>query len=325
MPAGVSWKQFAKDLRKEIKEDNVSNGAAALAYYLMLAIFPAAIFALSLIPYLPIQNVDRAIMDLLRQALPAQSADLFTGVVQQVTSQRRGGLLSFGAVAALWAASNGLYAVMQQLNITYDVKEGRPFWKSRGTALLLTLFFMVLVVGAFALVVFGGEIQGWLGERLGTGTALLVAFAAFRWAVIVAALLLAFALVYYFGPDVEQSFRFISPGSLVGVVVLAVASLLFRLYVSSFGNYAATYGSLGAVIILLLWLYIAGWVILLGSEINALVEHYLPKGKRKGEKREAGAGEEGRRRHEQAAERGRGPPPPPPPSRPSPQPPGQHA
>lgn len=286
MPAGVSWGRFAKDLKKEISEDNVSNGAAALAYYLMLAIFPAAIFGLSLIAYLPIPNLSQAVMDLLKQALPPETAQMFTGVVDDTVSQRRGGLLSFGILLTLWAASNGLYAVMQQLNITYDVKESRPFWKARGTALLLTLAFAVLVIGAFGLVVFGGVIQRALASALGASTLLLVAFAIFRWIVIAGALLLAFSLAYYFGPDVEQRFKFITPGSAMGVVLLAGGSLAFRFYVANFGNYNATYGSLGAVIILLLWLYLAGWVILLGSEINALWEHYRPGAKRKGEKRE---------------------------------------
>lgn len=318
MPAGVSWGRFAKDLKKEISEDNVSNGAAALAYYLMLAIFPAAIFGLSLIAYLPIPNLNSAIMDLLRQTLPPDSAQMFAGVVQQTVEQRRGGLLSVGFVLTLWAASNGLYAVMQQLNITYDVREGRPFWKARGTALLLTIAFSVLVIGAFALIVFGGVIQQALDSRLGASAPLLVAFAVFRWIVIAAALLLAFAFAYYFGPDVEQRFAFITPGSVVGVVALAAASLVFRFYASRFGNYSATYGSLGAVIILLLWLYLAGWVILFGSEINALVEHYRPGLKRKGEKREPPPGP--------SAERvGPGGRLPAPARRPSPEPPpGQH-
>lgn len=317
MPAGVSWRRFGKDLKQEITDDNVSNGAAALAYYLLLAIFPAAIFLLSLIAYLPIPNLQQAIMDALRQALPGQSADMFTGVVAQVVGQRRGGLLSIGLVLTFWAASNGLYAVMQQLNITYDVKEGRPFWKARGTALLLTLAFFVLVVGAFALVVFGGVIQEWLGSMIGMSQPLLIAFAVFRWVVIALALLLAFALVYYFGPDVEQKFIFISPGSVLGVVVLAFASLAFRFYVSRFSDYSATYGSLGAVIILMLWLYIAGWVILLGSEINALVEHYRPEGKGKGEKQERGTKPgRGEEKHGEAS-------PPPPPSQPR-EPPPEH-
>lgn len=283
---GVPLSRFLRDLYREIGEDDIFNGAAALGFWLTLAIFPAMIFTMALIPYLPIERVDVAIMDLLRQALPANAADMFAGVVQEVTSQQRGGLLSFGLLAALWAASSGMYAIMQQLNTTYDVKEERSFIRARGTALGLSLLFGVLVVGAFSLVVLGGVVQDWLGNRFGFSQALLVFFALFRWVMIVLALLLGFALIYYLGPNVRQKFAFITPGSVVAVLLLIVASLGFSFYASNFGDYDATYGSIGAVIILMFWLYIAGMVILFGSEINALVEHYAPDGKEKGEKAE---------------------------------------
>jgi membrane protein len=278
-------KPFLAELWKEIKEDNVFTGAAALSFYLLLSIFPATIFLLSLLPYLPIADLEQAIMDLLHQVLPEQAAGLFEGTVTDITSQKQGGgFLTFGFLFTLWSASSGLYAAMQQLNITYDVKEGRPFWKSRGIAILLTLLFFVLVIGAFALVVFGGVIQDRIGNVIGTSDLLLTVFATLRWVIIGFFLLLGFAVIYYYGPDVEQEFRFISPGSVVGAVLLVLASLGFRYYVSNFGNYGATYGSLGAVIILLMWLYMAGVVILIGSEINAVIEHYHPEGKSKGEK-----------------------------------------
>jgi membrane protein len=284
--SGVSLGQFLKEFWQEIQDDNVFSGAAALAYYLLLAIFPAMIFLLSILPYLPIPNLQQAIMDLLRQAMPEQSASFFEGTLKDVTSQRQGGLLTFGFLFTLWSASSGLYAVMEQLNITYDVKEGRPFWKTRGTAVLLMIFFFILVVGALAMIIFGGKIQDLLAGILGRKEWLLIFFATLRWIIIAVLLLLDFALIYYFGPDVEQEFRFITPGSIVGVILLGLTSLGFRFYISHFSNYNATYGSLGAMIILMLWLYIAGLVILIGSEINALTEDYLPEGKQKGEMRE---------------------------------------
>jgi membrane protein len=281
---GVSTKRFFIELKNEISEDNISNGAAALAYYLTLAIFPGIILMMSIIPFLPIANVDKAIMDTLAQILPHEAYDMVAKVVDQVTHNRNGGLLSFGALGTLWAASAGMYAIMQQLNMTYDVKEGRSFIRARAIAVLLSLVFALLVIGAFSLVVFGGMIQDWIGERFGFTAGLLDFFAAFRWVIIVLALLLAFAMIYKFAPDVQQKFAFITPGSIMGVLLLILASLGFTYYADHFGNYDATYGSLGAVIILMLWLYIAGLVILLGSEINALIEHYSDTGKRKGEK-----------------------------------------
>lgn len=280
---GISARQFLRDLYKEISEDNVFNGAAALGYYLTLAIFPAMILLMTVIPFLPVNDVDTAIMEALGKALPQEAYDMVAKVVTEVTGNRRGGLLSFGLIGTVWAASTGMYAIMQQLNITYDVTEVRSFVRSRAIALLLSFLFVLLVIGAFSLVVLGGTVEQWIRDELGAGGAILTLFAVLRWLVIAIALLLGFALIYYLGPTVEQKFRFITPGSVLGVTLLIIASLGFAVYVSNFADYNATYGSIGAVIILMLWLYIAGLVILVGSEINALLEHYSPEGKRKSE------------------------------------------
>lgn len=286
MIRGVSTKQFLVDLNQEIGDDNVFNGAAALGFYLTLAIFPAIILLMTIIPYLPVDNVDKAIMDLLGQALPPEAFGMVEGVVTEVTREQRGGLLSFGLLGTLWAASSGMIAIMDQLNITYDVKEARSFVRARATAIILSLLFGLLVIGAFSLIVLGGVIQDWIGNRFGFSDALLTFFVVFRWIMIVLALLLGFAIIYRYAPNVEQKFMFITPGSVLGVTLLIIVSLGFAFYTSNFADYSATYGSIGAVIILMLWLYIAGLVILIGSEINSLLEHYSPEGKRKGEKKE---------------------------------------
>jgi len=278
MAIRATTRQFLKELYRKTVDDDIRNGAAVLGFYLMLAIFPAMIFVLSVIAYLPIPNVDQAIMDLLRQAVPASAADMFAGVVQEVTQEQRGGLLSFGLLAALWATSTGMYAIMQQLNIAYDVDEGRGFLRARLVAIALSLLFVVLVVGGFSLIVLGGQIQEWLGARFGFGDALLAFLIVFRWVIIVGGLLLAFSVIYYLAPNVEQKFKFITAGSVVGVVVLLVASLAFAWYTQNFGNYDATYGSVGAVMVLMMWLYIAGLAILFGSEINALIKRHDTSG-----------------------------------------------
>lgn len=307
MLGGMPVTQFMKELWREINDDDIFNGAAALGFYLTLAIFPAMIFTMAVLPYLPVPHVDEAIMDLLRQAMPANAAQMFSDVVEQVTNEKQAGLLSLGALGTLWATSSGMYAIMQELNITYDVKEGRGFLKARLTAIGLSVLYVVLMVGGFSLIVLGGTIQDWLGTRLGFSDALLWAFAALRWFIILAGLLLAFALIYYLAPDVKQKFKFITPGALLGVALLVAASLGFAFYAQNFGNYDATYGSIGAVIVLMLWLYIAGLVILLGSEINALVEHHARDGKLKGEKVEGQAERDpavARRVHSVAPEHG---------------------
>jgi membrane protein len=275
----ATTRQFLKELYRETVDDDILNGAAVMGFYLTLAIFPAMIFVLAVIPYLPIANVDQAIMDLLRQALPATTADMFAGVVQAVTQEQRGDMLSFGLLAALWATSTGMFAIMQQLNITYNVEEGRGFLRARLVAIALSLLFVVLVLGGFSLIVLGGQIQEWLSSRFGFGDVLLATFSVFRWVIILAGLLFAFSVIYYLAPNVELKFKFITAGSLVGVVVLLVASLAFAWYTQSFGTYDATYGSVGAVMVLMIWLYIAGLAILLGSEINALIQRHDAGGK----------------------------------------------
>lgn len=279
----IPARQFLRELVREIDEDDIFNGAAALGFFLTLAIFPAMVFVMAMIPFLPIQRVDIAIMDLLRQALPASASEMFAGVVAEVTKEQRGGLLSLGFLGTMWATSSGMYAVMQQLNVSYDVRESRGFLRARLTAMALSLLFTLLVLGAFSLIVLGGQIQDWVDARYAIGALLLVFFATLRWLIILGGLLLGYALIYYLAPDVRQRFVYITPGSVVGVAMLVVASLGFAWYAQNLGNYAATYGSVGAVIVLMLWLYIAGLSILLGSEINALVEHHAAGGKEKGE------------------------------------------
>ena len=277
VPDPFPMKQFAADFWRKLNDDNVFNGAAALGFYLTLAIFPAMIVTMSVIPYLPIARVDQAIMDLLHQAMPGKAAELFTGVVAEVTSERRGGLLSFGLIATLWAASTGMYAIMKQLNVTYRVDEARPFLRARATALGLSLMFIVLVLGSLSLVVLGGVIQDWIGSRWGYSSPLLTFFAVFRWVVIGIGLILAFALIYYLAPNVQERFRFLTPGSFIGAVLLVGASLGFSFYAGRFADYDSTYGSIGAVIVLMLWLYIAGLVILVGSVINVLFFRYTKR------------------------------------------------
>ncbi len=260
-----------KEFRKQIKEDNVANGAAALAYYMMLSIFPGVIFLFSLLPYLPIPELRQAMLDFINQTLPGDAASMITGVINDVMGQRRGGLLSLGLILALWSASNGMRAAIQQLNVAYDVEETRPFWKQRGIAILLTVIFVALILLAFALIVLGGQLQGILASQLGWSDLLRFGFAALRWIILGVLVLLVFAIIYYMGPAIKQVFRWVSPGSVAATILLAVATFGFALYVNNFGKYSATYGSLGAVIIFMLWLYLTGWVLLLGAEINSII------------------------------------------------------
>ena len=272
MPTRKRLIDFFKRLWREIQDDRVFTGAAALAYFLMLAIFPAAIFVLSLLPYLSIPHMQQAIMDLLGQVLPPRASTLFESTVRHLVSDKQGGLLTFGLLFTMWSASAGMYAIMQQLNVAYDVRERRPFWRVQATATLLMLLFVLLIIGSMSLAIFGGVVQSWVASRIGWSGPLLFFFATLRWVIIAISLLLGLAMIYHFGPDLNQKFRFISAGNLVAAALIALVSIGFRFYVILFGtNYSATYGSLGAMIILMLWLYLTGFAVLAGGEINMIL------------------------------------------------------
>jgi membrane protein len=270
-PSQRQWKDFAGKLWREVLDDNVLDGAAVIAFYSLLAVFPAALFLLSLLPSLRIPHLEQAIVDLMRQVLPAQSAELFEFTVRFVGSEGKKGLQLFGLLFALWSASSGVSAVMDQLNVVYDVKDRRPYWKAKGIAIVLMLVFIALAIGSLSVVVFGGTIQSWMASMIGWSGALRIFWASFRWIVIVAALLLGLAVAYRYGPDVNGRFRFISPGNVAAVLLIALASVGFRFYVSRFGNYSATYGNLAAMIILMLWMYMAGIAVLVGGEVNRIL------------------------------------------------------
>jgi membrane protein len=267
----LDWKQCCRELWREVNDDQISNGAAALAFYMVLALFPAAIFSLGVLPYLPIAHLDQAITELVQQVLPEPAADLLTNTVQSVVSRRSMALLSFGFAFALWSATSGLHGLMQQLNVVYDVEEERTFLQARGLALLLSVAFFWLVVGALALIIFGGMLQDLIGARLGWSDGLLMLFALLRWVIIIGALHFTFSLIYYLGPNLKQPFVLVTPGSVVATATLLLVSVGFKIYVEEFSDYDALYGSIGAMIVLLLWLFAAGWVILFGGELNDVV------------------------------------------------------
>lgn len=273
----VGLKRILRDLWSRIIENRSLDGAAVMAFYSMLSIFPAAILFLTLLPYLPIANLDQMIVEALHRVMPVNAAEMLTSTVTRVVSQRHEGLLSFGLLATVWAASSGLQAMMQQLHSTFDAKETRPYWKRRLIAVGLVFGVGILVIGAFALVIAGDLIYQRVLGHYGEQGFFLWVFHISRWLTIFTLFPAALSMLYHFGPNVRQRYRLITPGSLLAAVLFVVASLLFRAYVAHFGSYEATYGSLGAAIVLLLWLYVGGFVILIGSEVNALLEGYARK------------------------------------------------
>jgi membrane protein len=281
---GRSVSEIGKRVWREVRDDNCVGQAAQLAFYLIFAAFPFLLFLATLLGYIPIPDLMDRIMDYLAPLLPGEALNLIRDNVRQLVTDQKGGLLSFGIAMALWTSSSAFVAIMDNLNRAYDVEEGRPFWKVRGIAILMTVGINIFIALSMTLLIFGPQIGVWIASQVGLGTVFETAWNILRWPVIVMLLILAMALIYYFAPDVEQKSKWITPGSVFAVVVTLVASLGFAFYVNNFGSYNKTYGSIGTIIILLTWLYIVGFVILVGGEINAEIEHASPEGKAPGEK-----------------------------------------
>jgi len=281
---GLGITELARRVIHEIQDDDCLGRAAQLAYYFLFALFPFFLVLTTLLGFFPIPNLMDRLMEMLSQMLPGDALQLVQENVYDLLANPRGGLLSFGILAALWTSSSALTAIIDGLNRAYDVEEGRPYWKVRGIAILLTVGLSVFIIVSLILLTFGPQIGGWIADQIGLGRIFQVTWNILRWPVIVGLIVLAMALVYYIGPDVEQRWQWITPGSIVAVIGWLGASLGFSFYVNNFGSYNAAYGSIGAVIVLLTWMYVSGFFVLLGGEINAEIEHAAAAGKNPGEK-----------------------------------------
>ncbi|KSU89352.1 ribonuclease [Bacillus sp. VT 712] len=258
---------FVKKLITEIKEDNATGLAAEQAYYYMLSLFPMLILLLSIIPYLSLDANDA--IKVLESAMPAETADIFKENVVQFINNPNGGLLTIGILGTIWSASNGMNAFMRAMNEAYNVKETRSFIKVRGLSILLTIGLILTLVIALILPVFGGVILKALvswGLPTSFGTFLSV----LRWIVAITIMIAVLSMLYRLAPNKKFPFAHVWPGAVAATLLWQLTSLGFSFYVSNFGNYSATYGSLGGVIVLMLWLFLTGLILVIGGEINAI-------------------------------------------------------
>lgn len=282
---GVPVRDVAKESVKEFLDDDMATYAAALAYQVLLSLFPFIIFLIALLSFLRIPGFFNWLVEQARGVLPEDALGQVTEVIGEVQNQREGGLLSFGIIAAVWIASAGIRSTMNAMNAAYGVEEGRPAWKRYLVSILYTLGLAVVIVVAVGLMLVGPQVMTWLTEQFGMDQLFVTLWRWLRLPVAVVLLMLAVALIYYFAPNVDQRFRFITPGTVLAVIVWVAASLGFSYYVSNFANYSATYGSIGAIIVLLLYFFLSSLVLLFGAEVNAVIEHHAPEGKAPGEKR----------------------------------------
>ena len=273
---GMTLKTLMRQTWHAAQADDVSGAAAKLAYFFLLALFPMLIFLTSLVGFLP--GVQEKILHALSEVMPREAMEIVVRTLQDVVSKRSGSLLSFSVLATLWAASSGVSAMMDALQAAYQAKTGRSFWKQRLIALGLTILLTLLVVSGTLLIMFGDYLSARLARWIGFGDFLIILWGLIDNLLGLLLLLIGIEVLYYFAPNIKQRWRWITPGAIFAAAGLVIVSLLFSFYLRVGPSYSATYGSLGAVIVLMLWLYLVGLVLMLGGEINGQLAYAATQG-----------------------------------------------
>jgi membrane protein len=258
---------------REFSEDAMSIYAAALAYRALFALFPFLIFLVALVAFLDVPQLFTWMQAQAALVVPSESMAQVNQVIAELRNPR-GGLLSVGILLALWSASSGVMSAMEALNVAYDVPERRPIWQRIPLAVLFTIGIAALLLSAAALMVLGPEAAGWVAARLGLEQIFVEVWSWARWPLAALLLMLVVSLAYYAGPNVRARFRFITPGAILAVLIWLAASAGFGYYVQNFAHYDATYGSLGAIVILLFYFYLSAAVLLFGAEVNAVLQEH---------------------------------------------------
>jgi membrane protein len=279
---------FFKLTYKEVQEDHVMAFAGNLTYKGLFAIFPFFTFLLSLLGIFNATDLVNTMIDNLSGVAPQTATEFIKGQLLSITQSQAESAFTFGAIIsillALWGVSGAFRSVMEAMNVMYAVEEDRPFWKVYGLSIFMSLATVVLLLGALVLVVFGKSIGVTVADLVGLGSVFATLWSILQWPIVACVVLFAFSLIYYFAPAAKQRFRWISPGSLLAFVFWLIFSLLFSLYASTLGTYNDTYGSLAGVIILMLYVYYSALIMLVGAEMNQVIEWHIPGGKNEGEK-----------------------------------------
>jgi membrane protein len=300
----LSWRDFVKRIYRKYEDHAVADSAASLGYYFVFALFPFLFFLATLTAFIPhvLSSVD-TLLDRARTFLPSEAMGLIEPHLRGLVARSEPRLMTLGLAVAVYSASRGVDSVRAALNRAYDVKESRPLWKTELIAFSMTIGGGLLLLIGITVLVAGGSAGQWAARYLFIADEYVTVMRWIRWPFTTVVIMLVAALSYYLLPDVKQKFKFITPGSVIGTLVWFIASWSFGIYVSHFGNYNITYGSIGGVIVLLTWFYITGFILLMGGEMNAIIEDASPDGKESGARAPAEA-------------------PPPPDERPSAMPPG---
>ena len=279
---------FFKLTYEEVEEDHVMAFAGNLAYKAIFAIFPFFTFLLSLLGLFNAQDLVNKMIENLSGMLPQSATKFIEGQLLSITQSQAESAFTFGAIIsillALWGVSGAFRSVMEAMNVMYEVDEDRPFWKKYGISIFISLAVILLMLTALAVVVFGGSIGGGLAAAIGLGSVFQAVWSIVQWPIVACVVLFTFAIIYFFAPAAKQKFRWISPGAVLAFIFWLAFSLLFSYYAGNFGSYNETYGSLAGVIIFMLYIYYSALIMLVGAEMNQVIEWHIPGGKDEGEK-----------------------------------------
>jgi membrane protein len=274
--APVSWIELARRTIVDTFDDGVPGLAAQLGFYFFLAVFPALLFLVSLLAYLPIEPAVTATLERLRAVLPSDVLTILERQIAQVLTGEHGGLLTLAIAGAVWSSSSAMTAIIYALNRAYDIEEWRPWWHTRLVAIALTIALSLFVLCAFVLVVGGGDLAAWTAAQLGAGPAFERLWSVALWPLAFALVVFAVDLIYCFAPNADTEWVWVTPGALLATALWLASSIAFRFYVRNLADYSAVYGAIGGVIVLLLWFYFSGFALLIGAELNAEIDRALP-------------------------------------------------
>lgn len=269
----LTWRELGRRVFWQIQQDEVFGRAAQLSYYFLFALFPLLLFLTALLSHFTRAGtkVRAQLLGYLSAVAPPSAYDLIYKTLDEISQAKSGSKISLGLIVALWASSNGMVAIITSLNAAYNLDEARPWWKRRMVSIGLTVMLGVLILTALTLLLFGGEVAEQISGFYGFGAVATIIWRIGQWALVLVFVLLSFGLIYNLAPNLkmERRWMWLTPGALLGVALWLLVSFALRLYLYYFNSYSKTYGSLGAVMILMLWFYLSGAAILIGGEVNS--------------------------------------------------------
>jgi membrane protein len=280
----LSWTDLAKRTGKESISDGILDLAAQQAYYFFFALFPALLFVLSIASFFPLQNLTDNVVDMLGRVAPRDVIQIINTQLQQLGGRNSGGLLTFAFLVTIWSSSGAMVSIITTLNTCYDITESRPWWKTRLTAVGLTVGLAIFILASMFLVLAGPGFAEHLANTLYLGSAFKWTWWIVQWPIVFVLVATGIGLIYYFAPDAEQDWVWLTPGSVLATFLWIAVSLGLKFYYQLVPNANASYGTIGGVMVLMLWFYASGISLLVGAELNAEIEHASPYGKNPGER-----------------------------------------